>query len=79
MAEKVKICSIKKNKEYLYYLNDSCDILRFKIVNNDMEEEHGDELIMRNDIKREKGYFYFIDSAGDISRLSLVKKKSKVS
>ena len=44
-----------------------------------MEDEHGDELIMRNDIKREKGYFYFIDSAGDISRLSLVKKKSKVS
>lgn len=74
MAEKVKVCKINKEHGYLYYLDRSCNILRFQLGH--AETTNGEEeLVLKNDIQCEDGYMYFIDSKGDISRLNLREQR----
>lgn len=76
MAEKVKVCSINKEKGYLYYLDKGGNVARSKMARG-KEKGGGAEVVKETNIQREKGYLYFIDKGGDVSRAKMARGGQK--
>ncbi len=72
MAEKVKICGIKKESGYLYYLDKQGDVSRSKMARAG-KGGGGAQKVASTRTTREIGYLYFIDKDGDISRAKMAR------
>ncbi|MBI4456771.1 MAG: hypothetical protein HY644_12845 [Acidobacteria bacterium] len=70
MAEKVERTGVKREKGYVYFINQEGDICRAK-----MGQKGNKERIRQIGLHREKGFLYFIDAEGDISRSPLKRHK----
>ncbi len=76
MAEKVKQCSVKKEKGFLYYLDKNGNVSRSKMARGG-EKGGGAEVVSKTGVTREKGYLYFIDKDGDVSRAKMARGRKK--
>ena len=70
MAEKVQKSGVKREKGYVYFIDQEGDIARSKTGQRGMKEK-----ITPVGLKREKGFLYFIDAEGDISRSPMKRAK----
>ena len=70
MAEKVERAGVKREKGYVYFVDEEGDISRSKTGQKGRREK-----IKTLRVQREKGFLYFVDSEGDVSR-SPMKRRS---
>ena len=83
MATKVVKVGVKRQKDYLYYLDKKGNVSRVKMARGG-KSRGKPEVVAKAGVKREEGYLYFIDKQGDISRAKMsrggkAKRKSKKS
>ena len=84
-TEKVLKAGVKREQDWLYYLDKNCNIARSPMVGGKYRnpDKHSSyiEVVVKTNIKREDGHIYFIDPQGDVSRtkLSSGKPRSKPS
>ena len=76
MAEKVKTCGVKKESNFLYYLDKQGDVSRSKMARAGKGGGNA-EKVARVNVKRESGYLYFIDKDGDVSRAKMARGRKK--
>lgn len=69
MAEKVERAGVKREKGYVYFIDQDGDISRSKTGQKGRKEK-----IKQIGLRREKGFLYFIDSDGDISRSPMKRR-----
>lgn len=70
-AEKVFKAGIKREPDWLYYLDKNCNIVRSRMVRGGQRKNKADkvEMVVKTDIKsRDQDYLYFIDKQGDVAR-----------
>lgn len=70
MADKVLGAGVKREKGYVYFIDQDGDISRSKTGQKGNREK-----ITKVGLQREKGYLYFIDAEGDISRSPMKRRK----
>ncbi|MBI3939929.1 MAG: hypothetical protein HY315_03770 [Acidobacteria bacterium] len=70
MAEKVQKTAVKREKGYVYFIDQDGDVARSKTGQRGKKEK-----IASVGLQREKGFLYFIDSEGDISRSPMKRRK----
>lgn len=70
MAEKVERAGVKREKGYVYFVDEEGDISRSKTGQKGRREK-----VTALHVQREKGFLYFVDSEGDVSR-SPMKRRS---
>ena len=72
MTEKVKQLGLKKDPQYLYFLDDGGNVFRVKIQAHGRSQDEP-ECISNLGLIQEAGYLYFIDQDGDIARQKIFK------
>jgi len=65
--EKISKLGLKKEKGYLYYLDDHGDVYRVKVEYQGRKSQAA-EFIAKCGISQKEGFLYFIDGDGDVSR-----------
>ena len=75
MAELVHKCEVKREKDYLYYVDKDGDIARVKMARGGKKGGKPQKVI-KSGIKKESGYLYFISKTG-ISRAKMKNAKAK--
>src|SRR3989338_5192722 len=75
MSEKVKSAGIKREKDWLYYLDRNLNLLRAKMVRGGKKKQAGSkpELLLKTGLQRDSSYIYYLDKAGDISRVKAAR------
>ncbi|MCF7862167.1 hypothetical protein K9M79_08070 [Candidatus Woesearchaeota archaeon] len=71
MAEKVAKVGVKKEKEYLYFVDKDGDISRAIMARGGKKSGKTKEKVAKVGVKKDKGYLYFVDKNGDISRAKM--------
>ncbi len=71
MAEKVAKVGVKKEKEYLYFVDKDGDVSRAVMARGGKKAKQGSEKVAKVGVKKDKGYLYFVDKNGDISRAKM--------
>lgn len=67
MAKKVAKVGVKKEKGYLYFVDQKGNVSRAKMARGKKKGSAKIEVVAKASIKKEKGMLYFIDKQGDIS------------
>lgn len=70
MPEKIEKSGVKREKGYVYFVDQDGDISRSKTGQKGKREK-----VKAIGLQRQKGFLYFVDSDGDISR-SPMKRRS---
>tara|TARA_B110000003_G_scaffold260609_1_gene281618 strand:- start:84 stop:473 length:390 start_codon:yes stop_codon:yes gene_type:complete len=73
MEELVKEVGVLREVGYLYFINDSGDVIRIKMPH----EENSPELVVAAGITKEEGFLYFLDKNGNIARKELTEEQKK--
>jgi hypothetical protein len=73
MAQKVEKTGIKREENYLYYIDKQGDVSKVKMAR---AGKNGSKpmKIKKVGLKKEKGYLYFLDKQGDIARAKMARK-----
>ena len=63
MSEKVKSAGIKREKDWLYYLDRNLNLLRAKLVRGGKKKQAGSkpELLLKTGLQRDSSYIYYLD------------------
>lgn len=81
MAEKIMKTGIKKEPDFLYFVNKQGFAARTKMARAGVKTPGGIEKLSTKSVKKQPGYLYFIDKQGDISRAKMARgghrKKAK--
>ena len=68
MAEKVAKVGVKKQKGYLYFVDEKGDVARTKMARDGREKGRAKvEVVVKVGVKKKPGYLYFVDKNGDIA------------
>jgi hypothetical protein len=81
MATKVAKVGVKRQKDYLYFLDKKGNVSRVKMARGG-KSRGKTELVEKVGVKRKEGFLYFIDKQGDVSCAKLsrggkAKRKAK--
>ena len=72
MANKVAKVGIKRQKDYLYFLDKKGNVSRVKMARGGKSRGKS-EVVAKVGVKRQSDYLYFIDKQGDVSSAKLVR------
>lgn len=67
--QKVKKAGIKRDKNYIYFVDTDGDIAKSKRGVKSRQQK-----VKRTRIKKQKGYLYFIDTDGDIAKSKMKRR-----
>lgn len=73
-GELVRRTNIKKEKGYIYFLDDEGDLMRTKLIAPPGKKMKF-VVVKKLGIKKKSGYVYFLDTEGSIRKISLEKNK----
>jgi len=76
VAEKMANTGVKREAEYLYYVDKDGDVSRVKMARG-RKGRGSPEKVKTAGVKREEGYLYFLDKQGDISRSKMQRGRKK--
>ena len=71
MAEKVAKAGVKREKNFLYFIDKQGDVARAKMARGG-KKGGGREKVAKTAVKKESGYLYYLDKQGDVSRSKMV-------
>ncbi|MBN1385065.1 MAG: hypothetical protein JW983_09320 [Elusimicrobia bacterium] len=72
MAQKIAKAGVKRQKNFLYYIDKHGDISRAKMARGG-KKGGKPEKVKKVGVKKEKGYLYFLDKQGDVSRAKMAR------
>jgi len=73
MAEKVAKAGVKRQKDYLYFVDKQGDVSRAKMARGG-KKGGKPEKVAKVGVKKQSGYLYFVDKAGDVSRSKMKRR-----
>jgi hypothetical protein len=65
MAEKVQKCGIKREKDFLYFVDKQGNVAKVKRGSSKQMK------VCDGEFTKEDGYIYFVDKDGDVARASM--------
>jgi hypothetical protein len=71
MAEKVAKAGVKRDKDFLYFIDKQGDVSRKKMARGGSKGGGKAEKVAKVGVKKQSGYLYFLDKAGDVSRAKM--------
>lgn len=71
--EKVAKVGVKRQKEYLYFVDKNGDVSRAKMARGG-KKGGKPEKVAKVGVKKASGYLYFVDKAGDVSRSKMKRR-----
>lgn len=74
MPTKVAKVGLKKEKDWLYYLDKKGNISRAKAGRGRKASKLKPQVVAKLGVKRQTGYLYFIDKQGDLSMAKMSRK-----
>ena len=74
MQEKVAKVGVKREKDYLYFVDKAGDVSRTKMARGGKKSGKPEKVAKVGVKKEKKGYLYFVDKAGDISRSKMKRR-----
>lgn len=72
MAQKIAKAGVKRQKNFLYYIDKQGDVSRAKMARGG-KKGGKPEKVAKVGVKKEKGYLYFLDKQGDVSRAKMAR------
>lgn len=72
MAQKIAKAGVKRQKNFLYYIDKQGDVSRAKMARGG-KKGGKPEKVQKVGVKKEKGYLYFLDKQGDVSRAKMAR------
>jgi hypothetical protein len=82
MSEKVVVLGIKKQPNWLYFLDKDGNISRTsatRLKKKSLIAPQKTEIVAELNIKRDNTFLYYVDKDGDLSKTKLVRGKKSVS
>jgi hypothetical protein len=73
MAEKVAKAGVKRQPNYLYFIDKQGDVSRAKMARGG-KKGGKPEKVAKVGVKKAPGYLYFLDKAGDVSRAKMKRR-----
>jgi hypothetical protein len=74
-ASKVERTGIKREKDWLYFLDRRGNVSRVRRAEGGGKARKGTtQVVAKVGLKKEDGYLYFIDRDGDVSRAKMVRR-----
>jgi hypothetical protein len=75
MAKKVAKVGVKKEKGYLYFVDNKGNVSRVPMARGGGKKVKGKkEVVAKAGVKKEAGMLYFIDKQGDISCAKMARR-----
>jgi len=75
MAQKVAKVGIKKEKGYLYFIDQNGNVARAPMARAGKKAKGKREVVEKCGVQKEDGYLYFIDKDGDVARAKMARGK----
>ena len=73
MAEKVAKAGVKREGDYLYFIDKNGDVSRTKMARGGKKGGKS-EKVQKVGVTKAKGYLYFLDKSGDVSRAKMKRR-----
>lgn len=77
MSEKIAKCAVKREKGYLYFIDQNGNVARTKMARGKGAAVSPIEVVAKTQVKKEKGYLYFLDKDGDVSKAVMSRRGRK--
>ena len=72
MAEKMNVCSVTKEKGYLYYVGKDGNVWASQMARGSSKGGNAKKVADAG-VTRESGWLYFIDKDGDVARSKMAR------
>jgi hypothetical protein len=74
MGEKVQKVGVKREDNFLYYIDKAGDVSRAKMARGG-KKGGKPQKVTKVGVRKEAGFLYYLDKAGDIARAKMVNAK----